>query len=107
MCPGGAELWVSFTDDAAVPGIGTVAPQNIVARSMANGTWSTVFDGSDAGLAGLVIDGMARLSDGSLLLSFTEPANIPGMTGGPSGTWRGQEATWLSDATRRQPSRSE
>ena len=86
MCMSGTEVWVSFTDDAAVPGLGTVAPQDIVAYTVASGTWSTIFDGSDVGLSGLVIDGLARLTDGSLLLSFTEPANIPGMTGGPSGT---------------------
>jgi hypothetical protein len=85
-CSGGPELWLSFTGATSVPGVGTVAAQDIVARNVGSGTWSMVFDGSDVGLGGLTIDGMARLGDGSILLSFTAAANIPGMTGGPNGT---------------------
>ena len=85
-CTGGSELWLSFTDSTSVPGVGTVAAQDIVARNATSGAWSQVFDGSDVGLGGLVIDGLARMADGSILLSFTAPATIAGMTGGPSGT---------------------
>jgi alpha-tubulin suppressor-like RCC1 family protein len=85
-CTGGAEVWLSFTGSTSIPGVGTVAAQDIVARNAASGAWSMVFDGSDVGLTGQVIDGMARLADGSILLSLAAPATIPGMTGGPNGT---------------------
>jgi hypothetical protein len=85
-CVGGAQVWLSFTSPTNVPALGTVAPQDIVARNMVSGAWSLVFDGSDVGVSGLVLDGMARMDDGSILLSFTSPASIAGMTGGPSGT---------------------
>ena len=74
-----------------------MAAQDIVARNVASGTWTMVFDGSDVGLGGLVIDGMARRPDGSILLSFTNPASIPGMTGGPSGT---SSCGWSTAAAR-------
>jgi hypothetical protein len=81
------ELWVSFTDAVVVPnGVGTVQNEDIVARSAASGQWSLLFDGSDVGLSGAAIGGMARLPDGHLLLSFTAPFNVPGLTGGPNGT---------------------
>jgi hypothetical protein len=52
---------------------------------MGSGTWSLRFDGSDVGLAGLAIDGLAVLPNGDLLLSFTVDSNVPGLIGGPSG----------------------
>lgn len=85
-CIGAAEVWMSFTAATTVPGVGTVDDEDIVARNESSGTWSLIFDGSDVGLAGFVIDGMARLSDGSILLSFTASGSVAGMTGGPSGT---------------------
>ena len=84
-CVGGAQVWMSFTGNIVLPGI-NVGPRDIAARSLVVNQWSLIFEGSDVGLTGLAIDGMARLADGSILLSFTTPANIPGMTGGPSGT---------------------
>lgn len=45
-----------------------------------------LLDGADLYFDLFIIDGMARLADGSILLSFTEPVNVYGMTGGPSGT---------------------
>ena len=84
-CVGG-DLWLSFTGATSVPGLGTVADEDVVSRDPATGAWSIVFDGSDVGLASLAIDGMARRWDGALLLSFTEPGNVPGLTGGPAGT---------------------
>jgi Regulator of Chromosome Condensation (RCC1) repeat protein len=85
-CVGGTKVWMSFTESTAVPGVGTVTAQDIVARNMASGAWTMVFDGSDVGLAGRVIDGMARMDDGSILLSFASATTIAGMTGGPSGS---------------------
>lgn len=77
---------MSFVAATAVPGVGTAADEDIVARNASSGAWSLIVDGSDVGLAGFVIDGMARLSDGSILLSFTVSGSVAGMTGGPSGT---------------------
>lgn len=84
-CESGRAIWISFKDDAAVPGVGTVADEDIVAYDVANDSWSLVFDGSDVGLAGLDIDGLAVLPDGDILLSFTAEGTIPSMTGGPNG----------------------
>ncbi len=83
---GGGALWMSFNDNTAVPGVGTVANEDIVAYDIAAGAWTRQFDGSDVGLSGFAIDGMARLADGNILLSFTASGSVPGMTGGPSGT---------------------
>lgn len=85
-CNGDEEVWLTFTTNTAVPGLGTVAPQDIVARNINTGAWSLIFDGSDVGLGGAVIDGMARDNLGNIYLSFTEPLNVPGLVGGPSGT---------------------
>jgi len=78
-CVGGAEVWMSFIDSATVPGVGTAADEDIVARNVSSGAWSLIFDGSDVGLSGFTIDGMARLSDGSILLSFTAAGTVGGV----------------------------
>jgi len=83
---GGAAVWMSFNDTATIPGVGNVENEDIVARNVAAGTWSMIFDGSDVGLGGFAIDGMARLASGDILLSFTASGSIPGMTGGPGGS---------------------
>jgi hypothetical protein len=71
----------------AVPdGVGTVQNEDIVAWNRTTGLWSLLFDGSDVGLAGAAIGGLARLPNGHILLSFTAPFNVPGLSGGPSGT---------------------
>jgi subtilisin family serine protease len=86
VCIGGAEVWMSFVAATSVPVVGTVANEDIVARNESSGAWSLIFDGSDVGLSGFVIDGMARLLDGSILLSFTVSGTVAGMTGGPGGS---------------------
>lgn len=82
----GSEVWMSFISATTVPVVGTAADEDIVAYNTSSGTWSLVFDGSDVGLSGFVIDGLARLSTGDILLSFTVSGSVAGMTGGPSGT---------------------
>jgi len=82
----GGVVWMSFLTATTVPGLGTAENEDIVSYNPATGTWAWVFDGSDVGLSALTIGGMARLSSGNILLSFTAAASIPGMTGGPSGT---------------------
>jgi hypothetical protein len=84
---GAPQLWVSFDGTVTVPdGVGTVQNEDVVAWNTATGLWSLLFDGSDVGLASAAIGGLARLPNGDLLLSFTAPFNVPGLTGGPSGT---------------------
>jgi hypothetical protein len=86
VCIGGAEVWMSFVAATSVPVVGTVENEDIVARNVSTGAWSLIFDGSDVGLSSFVIDGTARLSDGSILLSFTVSGTVAGMTGGPDGS---------------------
>lgn len=86
-CLGGTpEIWISFTSSAVIPGVGTVANEDIVAYNPSSGLWSMVFDGSDVGLGALTIDGMAVLPSGDILLSFTATGSVPGLTGSPDGT---------------------
>ncbi|NJL27584.1 MAG: M20/M25/M40 family metallo-hydrolase [Thermoanaerobaculia bacterium] len=73
-------LWVSFKADTAVPGVGTVANEDVVGHDEGSGIWSLVFDGSDVGLGALEIDGLAALPSGELLLSFTTAATISGIS---------------------------
>ncbi|MEL7449543.1 MAG: hypothetical protein AAFN78_10055 [Pseudomonadota bacterium] len=78
--PGGdTEIWMSFRSNTAVPGVGTVADEDIVSYNENTGTWALQFDGSDLGLGGLEIDGLAILPDGDLLLSFRDAATVGGV----------------------------
>lgn len=79
ILPPSAELWIVFTDDATVPGVGTATNEDIVAYDTGTGLWSLVFDGSDVGLASFAIDGMAVLPSGKLLLSFTVAGTVGGV----------------------------
>ncbi len=88
-CGGGGdnrELWVSFQNNASVPGVGVVANEDIVVYSYATGTWSMMFDGSDVGIASLSIVGLSVQDNGDLLMSFQAAGTVPGLIGGPSGT---------------------
>ncbi len=87
VCEGDTvELWLSFKTNTAVPGIGTVTDEDIVAYNPNTGAWSMIFDGSDVGLAALEIGGMAVLPTGDILFTFTAAGSVPGLVGGPSGT---------------------
>ncbi len=79
-CGGAGQLWMSFADSAVVPGVGTVANEDIVAYDLGSGTWSLIFDGSDVGLGAFAIDGTELLSDGRILLSFTAAGTIAGIS---------------------------
>jgi hypothetical protein len=84
---GGPEVWLTFMDHVFIPQLNTWAyRRDIVARNVTTGKWSLVLDGADLSFDLYIIDGMARLPDGSILLSFTESSNIFGMIGGPNGT---------------------
>ena len=54
----------------------TEYPEDIVFLDPISGGWATLFDGSDVGLGGLDLDAFHVRGDGSILLSFTEPATI-------------------------------
>jgi len=86
VCLGGAEIWMTFTTATTIPGVGTVQNEDIVAYDPATDTWSWVFDGSDVGLSGFVIDGMAVQANGDILLSFTASGTVSGLIGGPGGS---------------------
>jgi len=79
LCVGGAQLWLAFTANTTVPGVGTATNEDIVAYDLSAGTWSLIFDGSDVGLGSFAIDGFTRLSDGSILLSFTVAGTVGGV----------------------------
>ncbi len=76
---GSTVLWISFKSSTVVPGLGTVRDEDIVAFDDEAATWTWVFDGSDVGVGSLDIDGITELSDGSILMSFTATATVPGM----------------------------
>ncbi len=79
-CGGGGAVWMAFTGNVSVPGVGTAANEDIVAYDLGTGTWSLVFDGSDVGLGSLAIDGMAALSGGDILLTFTAAGTVGGLS---------------------------
>ncbi|MBL8880873.1 MAG: hypothetical protein JNG88_17300 [Phycisphaerales bacterium] len=78
--------WVVFTGTTVVPGVGNAENEDVVAYDGASQSWNLIFDGSDVGLSTAVIDGMAVLPGGDILLSFADARSIPGITGGPSGS---------------------
>jgi hypothetical protein len=79
-CDAGTVVWMSFRNNTTVPGVGTVSDEDIVAYDVTTGLWSLIFDGSDVGLAGLEISGLAVLSSGDLLMSFTVAGTVGGLS---------------------------
>lgn len=86
--PTGSGLYyLSFTATVTVPGVGSVADEDVVSYDPATGLWALYFDGSDVGLGGTDVNALHVLSDGSLVLSLDSATfTVPGLTGGPSGT---------------------
>ncbi|HEX4953380.1 MAG TPA: hypothetical protein VF017_08310 [Thermoanaerobaculia bacterium] len=76
----GPDIWMSFTTNTTVPGVGTAANEDVVSYDQTTGLWALEFDGSDVGLGGLVLDGLAIHPSGDLLLSFTAAATISGIS---------------------------
>lgn len=74
------ELLLSFKDTATLPGIGAVANEDVVLFDPATESWSLFFDGSDVGLSGATIDGLALTTAGELLLSFEAVETLGGLT---------------------------
>ncbi len=77
--------WMSFRYDTTVAGFGQVKDEDIIAYDPVSGNWSMIFDGSDVGMTGREIDGMAVLPSGDILLSFIDDTSISGLVGGPDG----------------------
>ncbi|MEM7586959.1 MAG: M36 family metallopeptidase, partial [Acidobacteriota bacterium] len=73
-------LWMSFRSPTAVPGVGTVDDEDVVSYDEITGVWSLEFDGSDVGLGGFEIDGLALLAGGDLLLSFRQAGTVGGLS---------------------------
>lgn len=85
--PSSTKYLYSFSGSPTLPGVGTVAPEDIVQYDSGTAQWSLYFDGSDVGLSGKTIAGFTRLSDGKLVFAFTASSTtITGLTGGPNGT---------------------
>ena len=82
----GVTLLISFLGNTTVPGVGTVANEDIVAYNTGTGVWSLYFDGSDVGLSSFGIDALTVLAGGELLISVDVDGSLTGLTGGPSGT---------------------
>jgi hypothetical protein len=72
--------WFSFRSNTSIPGVGTVTDDDIVSYDSGSGLWAKEFDGSDVGLSGFEISGMARLANGDLLMSFTAAGTIGGLS---------------------------
>ena len=81
ICIGGSSpvIWMSFRSNTVVPGVGTVADEDIVTYDEGAGTWALLFDGSDVGLGSLEISGLAVLPNGDFLLSFTQAGTVGGI----------------------------
>ncbi len=82
----GVTVLMTFLANTSVPGVGTVANEDIVAYNTGTGLWSLYFDGSDVGLSSFAIDALAVLPSGQLLISVDIDSTLAGLTGGPSGT---------------------
>jgi subtilisin family serine protease/Tol biopolymer transport system component len=70
---------LSLQSSATVGGVDLENEDIIVVGT--GGEASMYFDGSDVGLRRQRLDAFARLDDGSLVLSFTAPAEVPGVPG--------------------------
>lgn len=79
-------IYMVFTANTSIPGVGTVTNEDIVTYTPSTGLWALYFDGSDVGLSAFAIDGFAiKPGSADLYFSFKDACSIPGLTGGPSG----------------------
>ena len=82
------ELLLSFNQSTTLPGLGTVDDSDVVLFAATSfgentaGNFSLYFDGGDVGLSSNAedIDGLTRLSDGSLLISTRGDLNASGFS---------------------------
>jgi hypothetical protein len=73
---GGTPLYLSLASPADLGGV-SVGDEDVVFFDGSG--FSLVFDGSDVGVAGFRIDGLARLDPDTLLLSFDVAGSVPGI----------------------------
>ncbi len=71
-------LYFALESSATLSGV-SMANEDIVAYDGA--TYSLLFDGSDVGLSSAVIDAFVIVGSNQILLSFTEPRTIAGISG--------------------------
>jgi len=76
---------MSFAANVTLPGGLAVEASDLVAYDRAVGQWSTLLDGDDVELGGLVIAAAAALPDGDILVVLDAGGFIPGLVGGPLG----------------------
>lgn len=69
----------------ATEATGALHPWELATYEADTGRVDVLFDGADVGLKGKTIDAVARLADGSLLLSLTGNGTLPDLQGGPEG----------------------
>ncbi|NCF98197.1 MAG: PKD domain-containing protein, partial [Planctomycetia bacterium] len=83
--PPSTELYyLSFVNNTAVPGVGTVRDEDIVSYDPATGQWALFIDGSDIGIGGTDINALSVLADGSVVLSINSGGyTLFGITDGP------------------------
>ena len=74
--PGG--LLLGYPKSGKVGGV-SFANEDILFLDLAAGRWSKFFDGSDVGLAHSDVDAFAPLADGTLLLTFSQDTQVPGL----------------------------
>lgn len=77
------EILLTFKNAAAVPGVGTVSPSDIVKYPPNTGVFELIFDGSDVGLSeeSENIDALAMLPNGNLIISTTGAVSATGASG--------------------------
>lgn len=86
VAPSASKIYVSFTAGTTVPGIGSVADEDIVVFDPQTGSWAFYFDGSDVGLGATDLDAFTILPNGDVAMSIDSTTfNIPGLIGGPTG----------------------
>ena len=85
--PGGALYYLTFTTTTTVPGVGSVADEDVVTYDPATDTWALYIDGSDVGLKGTDINALHVRADGSMIVSLNSSSfSLAGLVGGPNGT---------------------
>ncbi|MEZ4511881.1 MAG: Ig-like domain-containing protein [Chloroflexota bacterium] len=72
-----ALIYLSSEDTASIDGL-SYADEDIIVHNPADGSWAMYFDGSDVGITDDVY-GFIILSDGSILMAFKNPINVPGV----------------------------
>jgi subtilisin-like proprotein convertase family protein len=75
--PGSAGLYVSTSSNGSVDGI-DFEDEDVLRYDANTDSWSLHIDGSDVGLAGVDINALALVDDGSLLFSFDAPITLSG-----------------------------